>query len=730
MRACLTATFVTLQSLALSCLLAGMLCIESAQAQTNTDLLTLDLETLLTIKVGPSADASAKGLSEPYTGGQIAKGGRIGILGTQDLMEAPFSLTNYTQEFIRNHQAASVGDVLQYDPSVRVARGFGNFQQVYKVRGLPIFSDDMTYNGLYGILPRQYLAAQAIERVEVLRGSNSFLNGAAPGVSGSLGGAIDVIPKRAPKENLTQVTIGAQSAQQHYAATDIARRFGDGNLGIRFNGVDSGGDTAIDGESRDLGLAIVGIDYRGTALRLSADLGYQDHNLQASQPSVTIADNLSIPSAPNASRNLAQPWTKAEERDLFGTLRAEYDFTQDITGWIADGARQSDENSRLGAFQTVNNDTGDFSSSRFDVIHEDSIGTGELGLRAQFHTANIHHTLTISANNYQNHSHNAYIIYGAFNSNLYQPTDVLMPNDIVFSGGDLNHPLITNTAKTNSIALADELALFNKTLLLTFGLRNQSMQEYNYSYDTGAEISYYDERCLTPLMTTVYKLSPSYSLYANYAEGLLKGDIAPASNINGAVINAGEALKPYQTRQFEMGLKYDGDSLGASLAMFEIRKPLVGYSSGNRFEVDHDQVHRGVEILAYGQITHNLKILSGASFLNTDDKGKNAIGTPKLQANVDMEWQLRAGLTFSGHLMHTGNQAANVSNSQEVPAWNRLDIGVRYTTRWDTNELSLRAELENVTNSHYWASVGGFPGASYLTLGTPRTLVASATINF
>lgn len=74
-------------------------------------------------------------------------------------MDAPFSFTNYTQEFIQNHQAASVGDVLQYNPSVRVARSFGNFQQVYKVRGLPIFSDDMTYNGLYGILPRQYLAA-------------------------------------------------------------------------------------------------------------------------------------------------------------------------------------------------------------------------------------------------------------------------------------------------------------------------------------------------------------------------------------------------------------------------------------------------------------------------------------------------------------------------------------------------------------------------------------------
>ena len=73
-----------------------------------------------------------------------------------------------------------MSDVLQNDPSVRVARGFGNFQELYVVRGFPVYSDDMSYNGLYGLLPRQYVAAEFIERVEVFRGANTFLNGAAP----------------------------------------------------------------------------------------------------------------------------------------------------------------------------------------------------------------------------------------------------------------------------------------------------------------------------------------------------------------------------------------------------------------------------------------------------------------------------------------------------------------------------------------------------------------------
>ena len=61
-----------------------------------------------------------------------------------------------------------MADVVQNDPSVRVARGFGNFQEAYFIRGFVLGSDDTAYNGLYSLLPRQYIAAELFERVEVL----------------------------------------------------------------------------------------------------------------------------------------------------------------------------------------------------------------------------------------------------------------------------------------------------------------------------------------------------------------------------------------------------------------------------------------------------------------------------------------------------------------------------------------------------------------------------------
>src|SRR5690606_8734681 len=207
------------------------------------------------------------------------------------------------------------------------------------VRGLPIYSDDMAYNGLCGLLPRQYLAAELSERVEVLRGANACLNGAAPGGSG-LGGAINIMPKRAPAAPLTRVTTGVQSGAQLYGAVDVGRRLAQERWGLRFNAAMREGDSAVDGESVGMQLGVVGLDYRGEQIRLSADLGYQRLERDAAQPNITIGSGLEIPDAPDASQTVAQPWTFSDSTDVFATLRAEWDLSENVTAWAGGGLRR------------------------------------------------------------------------------------------------------------------------------------------------------------------------------------------------------------------------------------------------------------------------------------------------------------------------------------------------------------------------------------------------------
>jgi iron complex outermembrane receptor protein len=226
-----------LSPFALAALLLASSIAASAQTSAQTAAPAADGAdaSLQTVVISASADASKGGLTKDYAGGQVARGGRLGLLGNVDMMDTPFNTLNFTQALIQDQQARSVADVLQNDPSVRVARGFGNYQELYVIRGFAVNSDDLAYNGLYGLLPRQFVASELLERVEVFRGANSFLNGAAPG-GGGIGGSINLLPKRASNNPLTQVTVGTETGGQGYGAVDIGRRFGaDGNTGIRVN---------------------------------------------------------------------------------------------------------------------------------------------------------------------------------------------------------------------------------------------------------------------------------------------------------------------------------------------------------------------------------------------------------------------------------------------------------------------------------------------------------------
>lgn len=702
--------------------------------------------TLATINVEASADASAEGLPKPFAGGQVARGSRIGILGNQDVMDTPFNTTSYTHELIANQQAQSIGDVLLNDASVRSARGFGNFQQAYFIRGFQVFSDDVAYNGLYGLVPRQYMATEFSERLEVFRGANAFLNGASGGSSAGsgIGGLINVVPKRAPNEPLTEVSIGAQTGGQGYFAADLARRFGpDQSTGIRLNAVRRDGDTGVDGEKHELSAASVGLDWRSRNVRLSADVGYQNDKQKSPRPSVTPASDLPIPRAPKADTNFAQPWTYSNARDVFATARAEVDFTDSITGWAALGTRRSTEDNVLSP-TSVTNLLGDTSGYRFDNARKDRVTTGEVGVRGKFETGPVKHTVTLSASQYESKSRNAYDFFGfGLTDNLYQPYASAAPTHFpayTTGGGQLTNPLLTERIKNSSVAVADTLSFANDTVLLTVGARRQKIEDFTYDYDDGSALSSYSKSKTTPMAGIVFKATKNISVYANYIEGLVKGDTAGQLTSSGAaILNGGQVFAPSVSKQKEIGVKYDGGNFGASAAVFSITKPNYGVVN-NTFGRDGDQRNRGLELSGFGEPVKGLRLLAGVTLMDPEQRnptsatnGNDVIGVARRQVNLGAEWDVPGvqGLSLNARVINTGKQYADAANTLVVPAWTRLDVGARYLVDLGNNRLlTLRARIDNVTNRAYWASVGGYPGSNYLVLGAPRTFVVTGTVNF
>ena len=704
-------------------------------------------EALPTVTVSASADASAQGLSPAYAGGQVARGGRAGILGTRDNMDTPFSITAYTNELIQDKQARSVGDVLQNDPTVRLARGFGNFQEAYFIRGFVLSSDDVAYNGLYNLLPRQYIATELFERVELLRGSSAFLNGANPGDSG-IGGAINLLPKRAPNEPLNRVTVSLDgNGSQGTVSADIARRFGpDQSTGVRVNAALRDGGTGIDDENANLGLASVGLDWRSRNVRLSGDVGYQDHKLRRTRTNVTPGTATFIPRVPDNDSNWAQDWSYSNERDVFGTFRGEVDLADNVTAWLAYGIRRSQEANSLANITITNPATGAASTSRFDNTRKDHVNTGEVGVRAKLTTGSVKHEFVASYSSFQLKKYAAYSIAGAITTNLYSPTQAALPA-LTTVNNELDDPGLTGKTDFESFALGDTLSMLDDRVLLTVGARHQQLDTQGFVYqrrnlttgvrDTSGTASAYDKSRTSPSVAVVFKATPQLSVYGNYVEALTQGQTASGTPV---YANQGLQLAPYVSKQKEVGLKYDGGKLGGGLAFFSTSKPRGVRNASNQFVAEGEDRHQGLELTAYGQLLRSLRVLGGATWLDAEQRstgsattdGKRVIGVPRFQSTLGAEWDVPGvrGLALDGRVVYTGGRYANATNTLKVGGWTRLDAGVRYITDIDGRAVTLRARVENLADRDYWASVGGYPGSGYLAAGAPRTLGVSASVDF
>lgn len=694
------------------------------------------------LQVTVSADASKSGLLGEYAGGQVAKGARVGILGTKHTMDTPFSTTAYTQKFIKNTGSDSVGDVLKKDPTVTVARGYGNFQESYIMRGFTTYSDDTMYNGLYGILPRQYTASELFERVEVQRGASTALNGISPG-GANTGGTITLLPKRATNSPKREVSISYETEGLAKVAADVGQRFGANNeFGVRVNASYLKGDAAIARENKEVKLIAVGADYRGENARLSADVGHQDLTDTAKRSSVDVNQAGGIPEPVDGKTNWTQDWANAKAKDTFATVRGEYDFGDNLTGFVAYGMRQGQENNVLGGgfFYLTNAKTGDGYYTLTNNHRKDDTKTGEVGLKGKVALGKTTHNWSAVYNHFDTTEKNHFIadypagynnFAGANYSNLYNPALHAAPPDWSASKyatptGSLDNPAITAKTKLQSVAVANTVGLMDDKLQITLGARHQEIDSQDVTWNT-----FYKDKKTSPVAAINYRFG-NWSAFANYSEKLTAGKQVQVNQDN-------LLLAPYVSKQGELGLKYDNGQLGGSATVFQIKEPRassIAWGAGSR---TGDNVHQGLEVMTYGKLSPNLRLQSGFTYLDakqtgTNDalEGKQVIGVAKFRSSLGLEYDLASvnGLTLTGDVAYTGSRYANESNTLKVDGFGLLNLGARYETDIAGRGVTLRGVLENAANQKHWASVGGYPEHGYLVAGEPRTLKVSATMNF
>lgn len=666
---------------------------------------------------------------ESYAGGQVARRSSQGLLGARDFMDTPFSMTTYTSETAKNQQARTLGDLVASDPAVRTTNPAGGRFEQFTIRGFSLFNSDVSYNGLYGILPTYSIDMEMAERVDILRGPSQLINGISP--RGSVGGGINVVPKRATDAPINEFTASYASDSQAGGAVDVGRRFGEDNrFGIRLNAVKQAGDTTWDEQSVDRQMAVLGLDFRGERLRLSADVGHTERDTDAPQERVQVGANARVPGANHVRDNYAQGWSKARTEDTFGAFNGEYDLSDSVMVYGSIGARESNHDF-LRHNVSVTNDAGDFDVLPRDFTRDESVRTATVGVRNWFQTGPVSHEVNLAASHFYMDFTNGGARYARGRSNLYAPTATPTP-----ANPTRQDPEVYTENRFDGVALSDTLGFFDDRLLLTLGARWQRVKVDDWSDGVRGDTGY-DEEKLSPSAGVLYKLTDELSVYANYLEGLSQGKIAPSTSIN-----EDEIFPPFISRQVEVGAKYDLGSLAITAAAFRIKQPAYETNALTRtFGPNGKRENNGVELSVFGEPLPGVRLLGGVMYIDSEltgtsagaFDGNRAPATPELNVNLGAEWDVPAlpGLTLTGRGIYSSSQYLDQANSKEIDSWERFDVGARYAFKVQGKAVTLRANVENVLDKRYWASAGASddsePG---LTLATPRTYLVSATVGF
>ncbi|KPZ00229.1 TonB-dependent siderophore receptor [Pseudomonas syringae] len=683
------------------------------------------------LQLAPTSIVGDSGVTDgqEYAGGQVARKGSQGMLGSRDFMETPFSMTTYTKDAVKNQQARTLGDLIASDPSVRATNPAGGRYEQFTIRGLSLFNSDVSYNGLYGILPTYTIDMEMAERVDILKGPSQLINGISP--RGSVGGGINVVPKRATDKPITELTTSYASKGQVGAAVDVARRFGeDDKFGIRFNGVKQSGDTEWDHQSVDRDMAVLGLDFRGDRLRLSTDIGHTERDTDAPQERVQVGANAKVPNANDVRDNYAQSWSKARTKDTFGAVNAEYDLSDSVMLYGGVGARKSNHDFLRHAV-SVTNDAGDFSVQPRDFTRDENVRTATAGARSWFTTGPVSHEVNLAASYFYMDFENGGARYAAAPSNLYNPVDTPTPSNPTRTDSK-----VYTENRFSGVALTDTLGFFEDRLLLTLGARWQRVKVDDWTDDVKGDTAY-DEEKVSPSGGILYKVTDDFSVYANYMEGLSQGKIAPSTSVN-----EDQIFPPFVSRQVEVGAKYDLGSFAFTASVFRIKQPAYDTNTTSRvFGPNGKRRNDGVELTMFGEPMKGFRLLGGVMYIDSEltntvngtFDGNRAPATPKYNVNLGAEWDVPGvnGLTLTGRGIYTGSQYLDQANSKSIDSSERFDVGARYAFKVDQKDITLRANVENVMNKYYWSSAGASddsePG---LTLSTPRTYLLSATVGF
>lgn len=643
---------------------------------------------------------------------------QVGAFRDQDPLDVPLTNNVVTREVLDAQGTNTLFGALRNTAGVTRSQLSGSTYDNISIRGILVENrGNYRLNGSLPIINLIDVPLENKERVEVLKGASSMYYGLVPP-----SGVVNFVTKRAGS---TPVTSIATSLNNHGAVdvhADIGRRFSDDSMGLRINAVAGKQETGINNYEGDRSLVSLAYDWkvnRGFNLKVDLERYRKSVSEQAAITLPTaVGGVITLPDVPNNKTNLAGAWQRYAAEATNALVRGDLVLNDDWSLVLETGRAETVRDRRYSAFTLNNMTTGagtlaiSFADGQRYVNNNHRVEvTGKVN------TGAVQHELTTG---YTHNERWAYSGTSATGSNvaqnLYNPVEIAEISKVIATQGAIT------TITDKGLYTYDRIAL-NEQWQLLAGLRA-------VDYTTQSISSTYNATKVSPNLSVMFKPQTDTSLYASYLEGLEETGTAPASRAN-----AGEILPPSVNKQYEFGLKSRAwAKVLAQAAVFQIERPQTTVDAGNNFVLGGMSRYRGLELSASGEIGSQFGVVASALFLNAEivsvgttnagELGKTPENTPRQTFSLFGEYRLKdtPGLALNAGAYYVGERPVNNLNQAWLAGYTTYSVGTRYRTKWDGRNVTLQANIDNLTDASYWATAGN----GLLGTGAPRTLRVAA----
>ena len=667
----------------------------------------------------------------------------IGPLGSQKLLDVPYSVGILTEDLIENSMATNFKDVSKYLPLIAYqeqqgadilrpqTRGMqgGNFQNS-RMDGMQMFITVAN-------------AMEQFQQIEVVNGVSASLYGPA-----NPSGMFNFISKRPTDYDLREVTVSYATESLGTAHVDLGGKIdSNGIVSYRFNGVFGEGDAWVDHSHAKRVLGALAIDVRPLQdTVIETNYSYY-HLIDTGYPGwFTYSEKIVLPPAPDPTNvGYGQNYAGVDLLTRMGSVRLKHDFNSD---WhlVVGGLNQDASRDINTPVNNLTNNNGNYTSSLGNGFAPRFIMTSDAAyLDGNFTTGAIAHDLTIGTAGYKAQSYSV-ITPATPASVLLGTANINNPQIFAFPAAGLPNVGLnfdSSTSYQQGINVGDTIRFTD-----AWAARVAVSQDWFHTENFNAkavELPEYADHGLSPTASLMYKPLSNMTVYATFASSLQAGDLAPSSTP--PLVNAGQSLPPYRSKEYEVGYKVSLDKIDLTAALFRIQRPFANINTAvNEFEISGLQVNKGLELSAVGEVVQNLRIYGGITLLNArledtplpSTNDKIYVGAPKVKGNTLFEYSFAPvpGLVATFNWQFSGPRAADDTNSFFVAGYNLFDLGARYTSSILTKKVTWRLSVDNLTDRHYWSTVapsnltGANTGNLLAHFGTPRTLLAAASFDF